>query len=89
MRITLDFSGLESPREMQDYLRRALAFPDHYGANLDALYDMLTAWDRGTRFALRLPASPSGEAARYVPRLLQVFFDAAAANPRVQVSVKG
>ncbi|MBQ7454929.1 MAG: barstar family protein [Clostridia bacterium] len=89
MRITLDLNGLDTARQIQDYLKAALAFPDYYGGNLDALYDMLSAWDRAAVFTLRLPAAPQGEAAQYLPRLARVFCDAAATNPRVSVQMKG
>jgi len=85
MKITLNFAGINTPAAAQEYLARALAFPDYYGKNLDALYDMLTEWDRGGTFALRFPADPAPEMAAYLPRLRRVFRDAAAANPRLRV----
>ena len=88
MKITLSFKGLHTPAAIQDYLARALAFPDYYGKNLDALHDMLASWDLPVTLVLRLPAAPQGEAAAYLPRLERVFCDAAEENPRLRVLVR-
>lgn len=40
--ILLDFDGLMTPFQVQEYLAQAMGFPEYYGKNLDALYDMLT-----------------------------------------------
>lgn len=89
MKITLDLKSVKTPAEAQDFLKAALAFPDYYGKNLDALYDMLTQWDRGTTIALAFPAHPTEGMRAYLPRLRQVFEDAASQNPRLRVQIKG
>ena len=89
MKITLDLKSVKTPAEAQDFLKNALAFPDYYGKNLDALYDMLTQWDRWATIALVLPADPGAGLLEYLPRLRQVFEDAAQQNPRLQVQIKG
>lgn len=43
--ITLDCGGLETKAQLHAALADALAFPDWYGNNLDALYDCLTDLD--------------------------------------------
>jgi RNAse (barnase) inhibitor barstar len=40
-KIILDFSGV-TEKNVHDYLKEKLSFPEHYGKNLDALYDCLT-----------------------------------------------
>lgn len=87
MKITLNFAGIATPAQAQEYIKTALAFPEYYGKNLDALYDMLSTWDRGTRFVLRLPAAPQADMAAYLPRLTRVFQDAARDNRRIDVRV--
>lgn len=89
MKITLDLKSVKTPAEAQDFLKAALAFPDYYGKNLDALYDMLTQWDRGATLQLLLPATPAEGIRDYLPRLRRVFEDAARQNPRLQVQFKG
>ena len=41
-KIYLDCTGIRQPEELHRALCEALAFPDWYGYNLDALYDALT-----------------------------------------------
>ena len=89
MKITLDLKSVKTPAEAQDFLKAALAFPDYYGKNLDALYDMLTQWDRGATLQLLLPATPAEGIREYLPRLRRIFEDAARQNPRLQVQFKG
>ena len=89
MKITLDLKSVKTPAEAQDFLKAALAFPDYYGKNLDALYDMLTQWDRGATLQLLLPATPAEGIREYLPRLRRIFEDAARQNPRLRVQFKG
>lgn len=83
MKIVLDLRGAQTPEAAHDYLRRALAFPDYYGKNLDALYDLLSVWDVPAAFVLRLPGR--GDMAAYGQRLRRVFEDAARENKRISV----
>ncbi|MBQ9196820.1 MAG: barstar family protein [Clostridia bacterium] len=83
MKIILNLKQAQTPMEAQEYLKRALAFPDYYGKNLDALYDMLTAWDQPVSFVLRLPEG--GDMGAYAQKLRRVFEDAAAENKRISV----
>ena len=38
----IDLSGVKSKEQFHKVLERELPLPDHYGMNLDALYDVLT-----------------------------------------------
>lgn len=40
-RINLDFSQCKDKNEVHAYLKEQFGFPDYYGNNLDALYDVL------------------------------------------------
>lgn len=84
MKITLNLRAARTPQEIHDQLQSALAFPDYYGKNLDALHDMLTSWPYPAQFVLRLPES--GDMAEYAQRLRRVFRDAARENGRIRVS---
>lgn len=83
MRIMLDLREIASPEEAHRRLAHALSFPDYYGGNLDALYDVLTAWGRPLVLSLRLPRS--GDMAAYGQRMWRVFRDAAAVNPNLTI----
>ena len=41
-KILLYFRTMNNKRQVQEYLMMKLGFPDYYGKNLDALFDMLT-----------------------------------------------
>ena len=40
--IVLDFNDFENARAVHEFLALHLAFPDYYGHNLDALFDVLS-----------------------------------------------
>lgn len=42
--LTLDFSAIRSPLALHQYLKTAFGFPEHYGHNMDALWDCLYHW---------------------------------------------
>ena len=83
MKILLDLRKDQTPEALHDHLLRALGFPDYYGKNLDALYDLLSVRDQPAVFSLRLPEG--GPMAEYGRRVRRVFRDAAEANRRIQV----
>lgn len=64
-----------------DYLRETLGLPDHYGENLDALYDCLT--EIGETCRIRI-----AESGRASDKLLAVFQDAAAENPAIRLELE-
>ena len=78
MKIILDMRLSETPSETQEYLKDALGFPDYYGKNLDALYDILTGLPhKGHRYVLTMPAADApAEVRLYAKRILSVFQDA-------------
>lgn len=86
MKIILDMRLSETPSETQEYLKDALGFPDYYGKNLDALYDMLTTWTVPAVFCLRLPMSEKMK--EYASRLQRVFTDASLHNRNLRVTVR-
>lgn len=42
--IILDGGAIGNEEQLHAVLKEALALPDHYGYNLDALWDCLTGW---------------------------------------------
>ena len=84
---TLDLTPFTEAKALQSYLMKELEFPFYYGRNLDALYEELTSWGDAVCFKLVLPAQPVGGMADYLPRLVQVFRDAANEMDSMQVEV--
>ena len=76
--IRLDVAMLCRRREAMSLLDEALALPEWWGRNLDALYDCLTG-ELGRPVRLELSGRESMEATDFGRRLLRVLEDAAAA----------
>ena len=84
--VTLDCSELTGIDGLHDKLAELLEFPDYYGANLDALYDMLTTGDELELLLLHpeaLDRLPGG----YGQRFLDTLKDAAEDQPRFHCSL--
>ena len=82
-RVQLSAAAWRTEREAHDALARALDFPDYYGHNLDALHDCLTdLYD--TQLVIEDCALAAQRIERW-PVFLQVFFQSAMENPRLQI----
>lgn len=73
--IELDAEKLNDRKESHIYLAKKLNLPEHYGRNLDALYDCLTEIDQ----TVILFENEEKGVVNY-RRIRQVFEDAAEAN---------
>ena len=84
--IRLSAASWKTPQDAHRALKEALAFPDYYGCNLDALHDCLTALPQ-----TELMIANCGRAAQAMPEkwpgFLQVFLDSAHENPRLRVAL--
>ena len=78
--IVLDGLELRSLEEVHDRFAQALALPEWYGRNLDALFDCLT--DLGEPVTVRLRLGRQGRA------LVRLLRRAAAENPQVTLLEK-
>lgn len=82
-RIQLSAAQWHSEKDVHDALAKALAFPDYYGRNLDALHDCLTSLD-DTQLVIE-DCAAAGERIEKWPGFLAVFFDSALENDRLQI----
>lgn len=78
--IVLDAANMTEKNAAHDYLKKALALPDYYGSNLDALYDCLTELGVTEIQFVNLDA-----AGGYFPKVLSVFREAQENNPRLRI----
>jgi len=44
MKIVIEGQDMKNINDFHLYLKETLGFPEYYGMNLDALWDMLTGW---------------------------------------------
>ena len=79
--IILDATMLRERLPAHDYLKEALALPDYYGKNLDALYDCLTELDETEIRFVNLDAAGDS----YFSRVLDLFQEAREENPRLHL----
>ncbi len=87
-KITLDLKKMASLPDLHKHLRRELALPVYYGANLDALYDCLTDITEDTQLLVPAAVADDANLGWYGQQFLQVLQDAAAVNEHLQVLVK-
>lgn len=80
----IDCEKLVERRAAHRYLAKTLEFPEHYGKNLDALFDCMTEKDEcSISFQ---GAAALYQAGGYGAKILEVMRDAAAANPRLSMT---
>lgn len=85
--VTLDGKKMITRAAAHAYVQRRLNLPAYYGANLDALWDVLSTW--GEPLHIRLVNYAAAEACldRYAQSLLKVFLDAGRENPHIAFEV--
>lgn len=87
-KILLDFGVTKTQGQVQEYLALMLDFPDYYGKNLDALYDMLTEIGEDKCigvFGMGEMPGRDGKLAKYLERVRRVMQDAEEENPHLCV----
>ena len=76
--LLLDAETLYTREQLHDVLTKVFGFPADYGRNLDALYDLLTAY----------PEMLVVHLGNYGELVLRVLADAAAENPAFTLNVQ-
>ncbi len=79
-KIRLDLTNIAGREAFQIYLRHEMGFPDWYGCNLDALFDMLTEIGTQTHVSIAPPRAGT-DLAQYMEKVQRVLRDAAEENP--------
>ena len=83
-KVVLNFDGMNSKEEIQEYLAEQMEFPFYYGKNLDALYDLLTERAGPTRIVIRRGDTLVSWLGDYGKSLIQTMLDADRANPGLE-----
>lgn len=81
--VMLDGLELETLEEVHSRFARALALPEYYGRNLDALFDCLTGQAEGVTVRLRHREALLERLGRRGGALVRLLRRAAEENPRV------
>jgi len=86
--IRLDGRRMGSIDEAHQYLKRRLHFPDYYGVNLDALWDLLSTQNGEIRIRLSNPDALRQKLGEYGEALIRTLLEAGDANPHVRVEIE-
>ena len=87
-KIILDIEKMRSLPMLHKYLHTALALPEYYGANLDALYDCLTEIAEPTELVVPKKVAQEDYLGCYGEQFLQMLQDAAAANEALKITLR-
>ena len=84
MEIRIDSEKLLERAQGQQYLKEQFGFPDYYGENLDALYDLLTEITEKTEiyYAGNAHKKDGGQEAK---RVLEILLYAAEENENISI----
>ena len=83
--ITIDCRGFVPRSDLHRAFADALAFPDHYGNNLDALHDCLTEISEETRIFLVNWADAEERLGSYARSAKRAILDAAIENQNLAI----
>lgn len=86
MRVIIDGSYSKDKAELHEHLRKTLHFPDYYGANLDALYDLLCEYSDTLEILFIHGEALEENLGEYAAALIKTFREAAAENERIRIS---
>lgn len=82
-KVRLNGKKMSSVGTTHQYLQKKLDLPDYYGANLDALWDILSTWSDPQQIILINLDALKASLGDYGDKLILVFSDAAQANSRL------
>ena len=85
--IRIDFTAIAGITDAHLRIAEALQFPDHYGKNLDALFDCLAEICKPVAVTLFGTSALTAALGSYGSMMLRVFSDAAAENPNLSVEI--
>lgn len=87
MEIILDGALMTDRAAAHDLLAEKFAFPDYYGRNLDALYDLLSIHSKQIHVTVMNRSRMVENLGNYGKALLRTLQDATACNPNLKLSI--
>ena len=85
--ITIDFAGAECIEQIHSTLKKNLDFPEWYGENLDALWDLLTGYLEPCTIIIKGSEEVSDEITEYVQKVVGVFLEAERIFKQIKVNI--
>ena len=86
--LNLDGTVLTSKEELHNTIFYQLALPDYYGRNLDALWDVLSAWSQPLQIVVEHSADLERQLGGYGEMVLQLFQEAEEENNAISVDIR-
>ena len=84
-KIVLDLSGAQSRGQMHELLAESFSFPDWYGRNLDALYDVFTGELHDVRIFFRGESVAEENLGGYFSMFKTMCQEASEQNPELEI----
>ena len=83
--IILDCKEMSSKEKAHEYIMKKMNFPDYYGKNLDALYDILSTYDKEVYVKFINFESLFKQLGDYAVSLIDVFREAEEENTKLSL----
>ena len=83
MQVIIDGRCQTDKQKLHEYLKEQCQFPDYYGNNLDALYDVLTERAEPLKIKVQYAEELKEILCGYGEAFLETLQDAAAENPNI------
>lgn len=87
MEIVLDGCLITDRQALHDQLSSKLSFPDTYGRNLDALYDLLSSYPWSVHVTLIHQSAMIGNLGKYGEAFVKTVEEAAEVHPNVTFTI--
>lgn len=85
-KITINGKRLKSREALHEYITKKLNFPEHYGNNLDALYDCLSEIGTPLNIIIKNMDILEEELGQYAVNLTLMLTDISGSNPNIKVT---
>lgn len=82
--ILLDGNKMTSKKEVHKYLKETFNFPDYYGENLDALWDLLSTKNERISISLLHEEKLYENLGRYGKLIVEVFSEVEKSNDNIE-----
>ncbi len=88
MELRLNSSMFADRKQLHEEIARQLDLPDYYGNNLDALWDVLSAWSQPMQIVVEHSADLERQLGGYGEMVLQLFQEAEEENNAISVDIR-
>ncbi|WP_461205005.1 barstar family protein [Clostridium sp. DL1XJH146] len=86
--IILDCTMMTSIEATHQYIKEKLSFPNYYGCNLDALWDILSTISNPLKITITNPKSIQINLGDYSEKLITVFIEASNENENILLDME-